>query len=140
VRKLLSLRKAVLAAPLGARGGRLSHERLLTFAEKGSVRFFADDDDGSFELSYDAHLIAVEYAGDPLKLLWTVCRWLAAECPGVPPDTVRFHVDILDEGGADVSVLVTITEAIREIPGGVAAVPDPDLGDFGAFLGMDGNG
>lgn len=135
MKKLQSLRNAVLSAPVSTGGG-IDHERLLTFAEKGRVVCY-DGGNGSFELSYDAHVIAVEFAGDPLRLLAAVCRWLETACPGTPPDAVKFHVDILDSAAADVSILVPVTETVLDLaPAGPTPVDDPDIATVDALLGL----
>lgn len=137
MKKLKSLRHALLAAPLGPRGGRLSSETLLTFAEKGAVRFYDGGPSASFEIEYEAHVIAVGFAGDPLRLLGVVCRWLATECPGTPIDAVKFHVDIIDSV-ADVSILVPLREDATDTGDGIVATDDPPRVDElgAAFLGL----
>jgi hypothetical protein len=125
VRKLQSAREHLLQSPLGIKA-----DKLLTFAEKGTVTSYrgTEAQNRAFEVSYTAHLIVTDYAGEALDLFFVMADWLHRECPGAKPDALRFHVDILDHKKVDVSLMVDLAEtvSVAAVAGGTALTPEPD--------------
>lgn len=124
MRKLQSARDALLASGLG-----ITADDLLTFAEKGAITNHCDQPDrnGDFSITYHAHLIVTDFAGDVPALLFVVSEWLKREQPNAADDAIKFHVDILDHKAADISLLMELTEfiTVTSLPEGVRVSPDP---------------
>lgn len=133
MRKLQSARDHLLASPLGIKG-----DKLLTFAEKGVVTSYrrADHQNQDFQVSYTAHLILTDFAGQPLDLFFVMVGWLHRECPGAAPDALKFHVDVIDTKQVDVSLMVDLTETVTAAaaPAGTWLTPDTDPDALAAAL------
>lgn len=136
MRKLQSARDALLASGLG-----VTADELLTFAEKGAVTNLCGppDRNGDFSITYHAHLIVTDFAGDVAALLFVVSQWLKREQPNAADDALKFHVDILDHKAADISLLMELTETVTvtSLPEGLRISPDPmpkTTGDFDALF------
>lgn len=129
MKKLAAARAAILAAPL-----EIKAENLLTFAEKGTVQSWRGDRNLAFRVTYTAHLIVTDYARAPQDLLFVALDWLHRDNPGATEDAVRFHVDIIDHGKADVSLAIDLTEivATEDTAEGLRLAPtaDPDAAGF----------
>ena len=123
MKKLASARAALLTSPL-----KIKADKLLTFAEKGTVQSWGGDANAAFMVAYTIHLIVTDYAGALQDLLYVALRWMQTECPGMENDALKFHVDVIDHKSADVSLSLEITEIIAAIPGqkGVTLAPSPD--------------
>lgn len=125
MKKLLSVREHFLKSGLG-----IQPDKLLTFAEKGTVTSHRGDPsrNGDFQVDYNAHLIVTEYAGDPNALLFIAVQWLHRECPGAVPDAIKFHIDVINHGIADIMLLIPITEtvSVAQAPEGIRLTADVD--------------
>lgn len=120
MKKLSSLRAAILAAPL-----KITDKALLTFAEKGTAQSWrrqGGEGNKAFQVAYTAHLIVTDYTGAPQDLFFAVIDWLERECPDAGEEAFRFHVDQIDHKKADVSLAVNITEIIATPDAGDGAV------------------
>ncbi len=126
MKKLEAVREALLKAPLG-----VGADKLLTFAEKGSVLSRRGMRNGAFAMSYTAHLIVTDYTGAPEALFFVVLDWLHGAEPGAAEDAIRFHVDVIDHKSVDISLTVDLEEVITPRPeqGGtrLLTVDDPDV-------------
>jgi hypothetical protein len=136
MKKLASAREAILKSPL-----KISADKLLTFAEKGTVKSWRCDGNHAFMLTYTAHLIVTDYTGAPQDLFFVALDWLHRECTDAAEDAIRFHVDIIDHKSADISLAIDITEIVAAptATGGkvrLTPVADPDAQgfDMGAFF------
>lgn len=131
MRKLSDLRQYLLSCPLD-----IPADKLLTFAEGGRLTSYAGmaHQNSNIALSYTAHCVVTDYAGDHLQLLFLVSRWLDQAEPGHVPDALAFHVDILDHQTADISVKIPLTESIdvKQEAAGTWLTPMPDA-DVRAF-------
>lgn len=135
MKKLASLRAAMLAAPL-----KINEKELLTFAEKGTVQSWRGDGadpeaNEAFQITYTAHLIVTDYTGAPQDLFFVAARWLHRECTDAAEDAIRFHVDVIDHDKADVSLAIDITEIFATPSAGagkvrLAPAADPDATGF----------
>jgi len=134
VKKLQSARDHLLAAPLG-----IQPDKLLTFAESGTVATHRGDGPDSFLVRYTAHLIVTDFTGQPVQLFWAVLGWMRTACPGAVPDALKFHVDVIDHKKADVSLKLDLEETVqvRTTDDGtwIVAQDDPDalVLDMGAL-------
>ena len=135
MRKLQSARDHLLKAKLGIRA-----DRLLTFAEKGTVTSYRGDQNHAFGLTYDAHLIVTDFDGELIDVLFVMLEWLHRECPGAKPDALRFHLDLLDTKKADLSLMVTVTETVSVTKEAAGTRLTEDADPDALFLGLFGNG
>lgn len=129
MKKLATAREHLLASPLG-----IAADKLLTFAEQGTVTRYRDGASASFSVAYTAHLIVTDYAGDPAALLFIVLDWMDQNAPNLPPDALKFHADIIDHKRADVSLKVDLVDVVKATAaeGGTALAgqADPDALGF----------
>lgn len=125
MRKLLSVRECLLKSGLG-----IQPDKLLTFAEKGSVTSYRGDPsrNSAFQVDYSAHLIVTDFAGDPAALFFVAVQWLHRECPGAAPDAIKFHVDVIKHGVSDIMLLIPLNEtvSVEQLPAGIRLTPDVD--------------
>jgi hypothetical protein len=124
--KLLSLRQALLDCPL-----KIAADKLLTFAEKGTVLSYGGGGNDAFQITYTAKAIVLDYAGAPRDLLFVVAQWLHADNPGAGAESITFTADIISDKAVDVELAVEITETIGAVaqPDGklrLQPAPDPD--------------
>lgn len=131
MRKLLSVREHLLKSGLG-----IPPDELLTFAEKGSVTSYRGDPsrNSDFQVDYSAHLIITNFAGDPVALFFVAVQWLHRECPDAAPDAIKFHVDVIKHGVADIMLLIPLSEtvSVEQLPAGIRLTLDVDP-DAAAF-------
>ena len=132
MKKLQSARDALLNSPLGIKA-----KDLLTFAEKGTVVSHRGERNQNFAVTYTAHLIVTDFAGEPQDLLFILVRWLHADNPSAQPDAIKFHVDVIDHKKSDVSLAVELSEVIgvAEVEGGLSLDAQPDADALA--IGMD---
>lgn len=134
MRKLSDLRQYLLTSPLD-----ITADKLLTFAESGTVTSYAGmaSQNSDISLSYTAHCIVTDYAGDHLQLIYLVSRWLDQAQPGSRPDALAFHIDFIDHQKADISLKMPLVESVsvRTEDAGTWLSPDPDADPraFGLF-------
>lgn len=134
MRKLRSARDHLLSSHL-----KITADKLLTFAEKGSVIRYprADHQNRDFGVTYTAHLILTDFTGDPLDVFFVALAWMAVEMPGAKPDALSFHVDVIDHKKVDLSLMIELTEAVgvAAVTGGTSltSTPDPDAMRIGLF-------
>lgn len=133
MKKLQSARDHLLTSAL-----RIKADKLMTFAEKGTVTSYAraDHQNRDFQVAYTAHLIVTDYSGEPLDLFFVMVEWLHRACPGAAPDALKFHVDIVDTKQADVSLMIELTETVTATaaPTGIWLMPDIDPNSIAAAL------
>jgi hypothetical protein len=124
VKKLAAARDAILKSPL-----RIKADKLLTFAEKGTVQSWGGGGNDAFQVTYTIHLIVTDFAGALQDLLYVTLQWMRADCPGIETDALKFHVDVIDHKSADVSLSLEITEIIGAVSGpkGIKLEPVSDL-------------
>jgi len=123
MKKLATLRSALLAAPFGVKPS-----ALLTAAEGGAIRANRGTRNGHLELTYTAHIIVTDWTGDPRTLLWWVTDWLHTASPAAEPDAIRFETDIIDHARADIELRIDLTETVRATvtAAGVQIDQEPD--------------
>lgn len=126
MRKLQSVRDRLLASALG-----IPADKLLTFAERGTITACRGDGPRSFIVSYTAHLIVTDYSGDPDGLFWCLLDWVHSACPGkAPTDVFKFMVDVIDHKAADVSIQIDLDDVIKATTDDAGTTltgqPDPD--------------
>jgi len=109
-----ALRKAIEASnPALAR----DPERLLMFIDRGNVRSFMTAD-YSFEYRYTLNIIISDFAGDTALLMIPILSWLRINQPALlapPTEALSFEADILDNGCADVSIELQLTEQVAVV-------------------------
>ena len=90
-------------------------ERLLMFIDRGNVRSFMTAD-FSFEYRYTLNIIISDFAGDTALLMIPILSWLRINQPALltpPNEALSFEADILDNGCADVSIELKLTEQVK---------------------------
>jgi hypothetical protein len=105
--KLASSRDAILKSGL-----KIKPDKLLTFAEKGTVESWDGDQNAGFLVKYTIHQIVTDYQGALQDLLFVACQWVKAECKSSPTDALGFHVDQIDSKTYDVSLSIEVEEHI----------------------------
>lgn len=88
--------------------------RLLMFIDRGNVRSFMTAD-FSFEYSYTLNIIISDFAGDTALLMIPILSWLRINQPDLlapPKEAMTFEADILDNGSADMSIELQLTEQV----------------------------
>lgn len=125
MRKLLSAREHFLKSGMG-----IQPDKLLSFAEKGVVTSYRGDPsrNGDFQVSYNAHLIFTDFAGNPNVILFLATQWLHRECPDAVADAIKFHFDVIKHDVADIMLLIPVTETVTvaQLPEGIRLSDDAD--------------
>ncbi|AMW35704.1 hypothetical protein HEQ62_10270 [Haematospirillum jordaniae] len=130
MKKLGDIREAVLGSPLG-----IAPDKLLVFAEKGSVLSRRGPRNHAFVMNYTAHLIVTDYTGAPEALFFVVLDWLHTVDPDVSDEAIRFLVDVIDHKSVDISLTIDLEDIVAPSPeaGGVRLriVSAPDVMKLG---------
>lgn len=122
----------------------VDHGRIEASSEKGRV----GSKGGSLRYRYTLNLIITDYPDDSPTLMIPIVAWVRDWQPELlanderQRDGIKFEVDILKSGTADVSIEIQLTEAVdvQYVEGKPVASyrPEPMLSDeVRAFLGVD---
>lgn len=111
---------ASLRAALAARVPNLKKhpDRLHVFIDEGSVACTMGGDSLSFEYRYTCNVVVTDYAGHSDALIIPMLAWLRDNQPELlqnrerMADGFRFEADILNNGMADLSFRLALTERV----------------------------
>lgn len=105
--KLAHLRAFILDGPYGVK-----KDRLVTFAENGTVRSFNGERNKSFRLTYEANLILTDYRGGPWTIAFAILEWMREHQPDFAGDALSFDADILDTEKVDLGFQIPLSEDV----------------------------
>lgn len=110
MKKLHDLRQHLLDCPL-----QIPADKLLTFTRKGHLTSAAGRpfQNGGFSVSYLANVVITDFTGDAIAFLYILTQWLHTNQPGMPPEALKFQVDIIDHQKADLSIEVELTDVVK---------------------------
>lgn len=112
MRKTDSLRAAITAAiPEIA----TDPSRLIMWIDQGSTKGTLTSDE-SFQLAYQLNVTLMDMTTDIAVLMLAVHNWCRVNQPAllVPPATaITFDADILDNGAADLTAQIDLTQAVK---------------------------
>ncbi|VVE46377.1 phage tail protein [Pandoraea terrigena] len=122
----------------------VDHGRIEASSEKGRI----GSKGGSFRYRYTLNLIVTDYPEDSTTLIIPIIAWARDWQPDLlanpdrQRDGIKFEVDVLKTGTADVSIEIQLTEAVdvQYVEGKPVAAyrQEPMLSDeIRAFLGAD---
>ncbi|VVE41400.1 hypothetical protein PCO31111_04191 [Pandoraea communis] len=122
----------------------VDHGRIEASSEKGRI----GSKGGSFRYRYTLNLIVTDYPDDSTTLIIPIIAWARNWQPDLlanpdrQRDGIKFEVDVLKTGTADVSIEIQLTEAVdvQYVEGKPVATyrQEPMLSDeVRAFLGAD---
>ncbi|MFN2349268.1 MAG: phage tail protein [Thioalkalivibrio sp.] len=91
---------------------KVSPERLFTYVEGGSIRFYRGAN-LAHEYKAPATISIADFSGDPDALIIPVLDWLARYQPDLDPERgVQFEMEYLSNTSADLSLTVELTERV----------------------------
>ncbi|MDC8802564.1 phage tail protein [Halomonas pacifica] len=107
--KLTALRQHLITAVPQLRQG---PERLLTFIERGAIRF-ARGQHLSHQYRVPAKIVVTDYAGEIDAVVIPLLQWLSHYQPDLDDEeAVRIDAELLASGRWDLSLEVTLTERV----------------------------
>lgn len=90
---------------------RESPERLLTFIERGAIRF-ARGPHLSHEYQVPARIVITDFAGSLDVITIPMLQWLSHYQPDLDEDAIRFDAELLSTDRWDIAIEVTLTERV----------------------------
>lgn len=110
MKKLISLR-AFLAANVPDLAA--NPDKLLVFAEKGSVEDWPRTAHHNFETSYTATLVVTEFSADPDTIFVPLLAWLKENQPDrAEREALTYEAEILSNNAVDLEIKVELKEFV----------------------------